>query len=140
VFSYPNERKSASRIVVRRELDIINTFTIETSFAGAIGGPLGGTLYDERLWREFGAKVGEALYHYFCRNVSPLRTVALEDIARGGNKERDAAPPRWGNGRPELDLAAYTQNRARIDAVVKKQAMLVRKALVPHVVKMKVKT
>jgi hypothetical protein len=140
LFSYPDERKSASRIVVRTELDIVNAFTIETSFAGAAGGPLAGTLYDERLWREFGGKVGQALYHYFGRNVSLLKTIALDDIARGGDKEGDAPRQKWGKGRPDLDLAAYAQNRARVDAIVKKQAMLVRRAVVPRVVKIKVKT
>lgn len=62
VFSIPEGRKSAGRIVVRKELGVVQSFTIESSFGGCAAGPRAGLLYDEARWRIIGSKVGEALY------------------------------------------------------------------------------
>lgn len=62
VFSFPEGRKSAGRIVVRKELGVVQSFTIESSFGGCAAGPRAGLLYDECRWRKIGINVGEALY------------------------------------------------------------------------------
>jgi hypothetical protein len=88
VFSTPNdERKTAGRIVVRQEIGIVQAFTLETSFGGAAG-----VLYDERSWRDIGAKVAEGLYHLLTRAPSPLRAIAQADIAREIDRQRTGAP------------------------------------------------
>jgi hypothetical protein len=58
--------------VFRRELGIIQSFTLETSFGGVSDGPRAGALYDEIIWKEIGAKCGEALYHLLIGQESPL--------------------------------------------------------------------
>jgi hypothetical protein len=128
VFSYPDVRKSASRIVVRREMNVVHAFTIETSFGGIISGPMAGTLNDERIWRDFGAKVAEGLYHLLGKDVSPLRTFALADLARGPSVPRLQNSPKEGH------------NKTKADIPVKKQAIVVRKSVLPKVIRLKIAT
>jgi hypothetical protein len=136
VFSYPDERKSASRIVVRKEMNVVNAFTIETSFGGVAGGPAAGTLHDERIWNDFGGKVAEGLYHLVGKNVSLMRLIVQGDLLKeAGNTRPESQPAKWTN-----PTRGYTQNKARPGAVVRKQTILVRKAVVPRVVKLKVST
>lgn len=63
VFSFPKERKAASRIVMRKEFNIVQSFTIESSFGGIANGPRAGILYDESIWKELGTKCAESLFH-----------------------------------------------------------------------------
>lgn len=63
IFSYPRKREGASRIVFRKELDILNSFCIESSFGGITNGSRAGQLNDELIWKELGAACGEAMYH-----------------------------------------------------------------------------
>lgn len=72
VFSFPKDRQAAGRIVVRTEVDVVNSFTIETSFGGVSAGPRAGYLYDEILWKELGSKCGHAVYHLMIDSDSPL--------------------------------------------------------------------
>ena len=72
VFSFPKERDAAGRIVVRRELGVVQSFTIETSFGACKAGKHAGMLYDEVLWKEVGSQCGEAIYHYLIPTTSPL--------------------------------------------------------------------
>jgi murein tripeptide amidase MpaA len=72
VFSFPKERKAASRIVVRTEFNVVNSFTIESSFGGISAGPRAGMLYDELLWKELGEKCGVGIFHLLRRDESPL--------------------------------------------------------------------
>jgi hypothetical protein len=72
VFSCPQGRRGASRIVFRREMGLVQSFTLETSFGGVSDGPRAGVLYDEIIWKEIGAKCGEALYHLLIGEESPL--------------------------------------------------------------------
>jgi hypothetical protein len=51
VFSFPKERNDAGRIVVRREMGVVQSFTIETSFGAVKAGPHAGMLYDNLLWK-----------------------------------------------------------------------------------------
>ena len=81
VFSFPKERKAAGRIVVRTEVDVINSFTIETSFGGVYAGPRSGLLYDEPLWKEIGGKCGLGIYHILIDQHSPLVSYADNEIA-----------------------------------------------------------
>jgi hypothetical protein len=120
LFSTPDERKTAGRIVVRQEFGVVQAFTIETSFGGVAG-----LLYDERSWREIGAKIAEALYHLLTQTTSSLRAVAQADIAREVERQREGV--------------AYSQN-TKNQGVIRKQPVVrkqpaVRKAVVPHVKK-----
>ncbi|KAK8864910.1 hypothetical protein M9Y10_010437 [Tritrichomonas musculus] len=76
VFSIPPERKDASRCVIRRELGVVHSFTIESSFGGIPSGPRCNTLYNETIWKEIGARVAEALFHLFSSETSPLVKIA----------------------------------------------------------------
>ena len=80
VFSYPKEREAASRIVVRTEANVVQSFTIETSFGGIQNGPRGGLLYDELIWKEIGANCGEALYHMFIGDDSPITSYVKDEL------------------------------------------------------------
>ena len=78
VFSYPNKRKDASRIVLRKELGVVHSFTIESSFGGIVTGPRSGILYDEKMWKDMGARVGEALY-YLLSGTFPTSYVLMTE-------------------------------------------------------------
>lgn len=71
-FTFPKARKGAGRIVVRKELGVIQSFTVETSFGGIISGPDAGILYDEDLWHRVGERCGTAAYHLLIPTASPL--------------------------------------------------------------------
>ncbi|OHS94397.1 hypothetical protein TRFO_39428 [Tritrichomonas foetus] len=79
-FSFPKERKAASRIVIRKELGIIHSFTIESSFGGIITGPRSGVLYDENVWKELGSKCGEGVYHMVTKDTSPLAYYVMQEL------------------------------------------------------------
>ncbi|EAY18368.1 Clan MC, family M14, Zinc carboxypeptidase-like metallopeptidase [Trichomonas vaginalis G3] len=81
VFSYPSDRKSAARIVVRSELNVVQSFTIETSFGGLTSGPRAGVLYDEISWKELGQKCCEATFHYLCGNDSPITSYVAKELS-----------------------------------------------------------
>lgn len=94
VFSYPEDaRKSAGRIIVRKELGVIQSFVIESSFGGITSGPMSGVLNDEWIWRGFGEKVCEGLYHLLCPVFTPLRTYVTHDITENGLAVGEAARP-----------------------------------------------
>lgn len=78
IFSYPNDRKSSGRIVARKELGIVQSFTIESSFGGIQQGPLSGILNDERIWKGIGAKVVDTMYHYFNQSTGVRKFVEKE--------------------------------------------------------------
>ena len=81
VFSFPKERKAASRIVMRKEFDIVQSFTIESSFGGIDNGPRANVLYDESIWKELGKKCGEAIYHLVAKYASPLFQFVTKELA-----------------------------------------------------------
>lgn len=80
IFSFPKERDAAGRIVVRRELGVVQSFTIETSFGACKAGRNAGMLYDEVLWKEVGAKCGAAIYHYLIPTASPLAAYVNKEL------------------------------------------------------------
>lgn len=88
VFSFPVERKAASRIVVRTEVDVVQSFTIETSFGGIVNGARGGFLYNETIWKEIGMKCGETLYHMFL-DESPVRGYINQELLFMNPEEPD---------------------------------------------------
>jgi hypothetical protein len=81
VFSFPKERKAASRIVVRTEFNVVNSFTIESSFGGIGAGPRAGLLYDEPLWKELGEKCGAGIYHLLRQDESPLISYVEHELS-----------------------------------------------------------
>ena len=81
VFSFPKERKSAGRIVIRNELNIVNSYTIETSFGGIISGELNGFLYDEVTWENIGSKCALAFYHFLIGEKSDIFRYSKKEIS-----------------------------------------------------------
>ena len=81
VFSFPKERKAAGRIVVKTEVDVLNSYCIETSFGGILAGSRAGYLYDEPLWKELGRNCGLGVYHLLVNQKSPLVSYAEKEIA-----------------------------------------------------------
>jgi hypothetical protein len=51
VFSFPKERNDAGLIVVRREMGVVQSCTIGTSFGAVKAGRHAGMLYDQLLWK-----------------------------------------------------------------------------------------
>jgi hypothetical protein len=92
-FSIPQNRKGASRCVVREELGVVESFCIETSFCGISGGRLAQVLYDEWLWKEIGCKICHAARHLLTRQASKLREFAENELRSGLGWEREKAPP-----------------------------------------------
>lgn len=72
VFTFPKDRADAGRIVVRKEMGVVQSFTIETSFGGVKAGLHAGFLYDAALWNGLGASCGRALFHLLRPTQSPL--------------------------------------------------------------------
>jgi hypothetical protein len=79
-FSMPFGRMSASRCVVRQELGVFESFTIETSFSGIACGRLATVLYDERIWKELGCKMCEGIYHLLGPGGSRIRSLAEREL------------------------------------------------------------
>lgn len=80
-FSFPKERKDAGRIVVRREMGVVQSFTIETSFGCVKAGKNAGMLYDELLWKNIGHGMGEAIYHLMIPTASPIVSYVNKELA-----------------------------------------------------------
>ena len=80
-FSYPEDRKSAGRIVVRKELNVIQSFTVETSFGGILAGSRAGMLYDQLLWEELGQQCCKALFCYSQGETNQYYHLAKQEIA-----------------------------------------------------------
>ena len=131
VFSYPDSRKSASRIVVKRELGVVHCFTIESSFGGMTSGPLSGVLYDERIWADIGSKIGEALYHL----LNPRQTSLRAYVDRG-----------FPENQPRGEVAIFKCNAVsakkpkppnKIKVIGKRQPLPTYGKRMPHVVKVR---
>ena len=81
VFSYPEDRKFAGRIVVRTEMNVVQSFTVETSFGGILAGPRAGYLYDQAIWEELGSECCHALDIFLNGDKEDLYQVAKNDIS-----------------------------------------------------------
>lgn len=79
-FSFPKTRKKAGRIVVRCEIGVVQSFTIEASFGGVSAGRYAGYLYDEILWKKVGADCGIAIYHYLIPTQSPCVSYVNKEL------------------------------------------------------------
>jgi hypothetical protein len=89
-FSFPTERKTSGRIVARNELGVDQTFTIESSFGGIPGGLAKGVLYDLKLWKELGGRLGEGLYHLLVVVPTPLRVYAESSLIQDADEQIQA--------------------------------------------------
>ncbi|OHT15780.1 Clan MC, family M14, Zinc carboxypeptidase-like metallopeptidase [Tritrichomonas foetus] len=129
VFSFPKERKSASRIVMRKEFNIIQSFTVESSFGGISTGPRAGVLYDELIWKELGCKCGESLYHllhktpllqFVSKEMSFLSPIATNQVEIEQPTDEDDSQPvdlQFSHisteTRREAEFGILTMNRGR---------------------------
>ena len=133
VFSYPDARKSASRIVVKREFGVVQCFTIESSFGGVTSGPMSGVLYDERIWLDLGSKIGEGLYHL----LNPRQTSVRAFIEKGMSESQSR-----GDVFPARGLASPKRQKPsdRAKGVVKRAPVPVAAYVkrIPHVVKVRI--
>ena len=114
VFSFPKERKAASRIVMRKEFEIVQSFTIESSFGGIDSGPRANILYDEAIWKELGKKCGESIYHLVAKDTSPLfqfvsRELALMSRLETETKDDEAVTVDVQFAPLEPDVSAHTE-------------------------------
>lgn len=80
VFSFPKDRQSAARMVMKSELGVQQSFTIETSFGGVETGPNSGNLYEETSWKDLGSKCLEAVYHYFNEKESLIYNYVVKEL------------------------------------------------------------
>ena len=80
VFSYPEDRKNAGRLVVRTEMNVVQSFTVETSFGGVLAGPRAGILYDQVIWEELGSECCHALYMFLRDDEERIVRIAKQDI------------------------------------------------------------
>ena len=80
VFSYPEDRKDAGRLVVRTEMNVVQSFTVETSFGGILAGPRAGMLYDQAIWEELGQECCHALYMFLKDDEEELIKLVKKDI------------------------------------------------------------
>ena len=80
VFSYPEDRKDAGRLVVRTEMNVVQSFTVETSFGGILAGPRAGMLYDQAIWEELGQECCHALYMFLKDDEEELVKLVKKDI------------------------------------------------------------
>jgi hypothetical protein len=101
VFSFPKERNDAGRIVVRRDMGVVQSFTIETSFGAVKAGRHAGMLYDELLWKEVGKGCCEAIYHYLIPVGSPLVSYVKMELAYFAQKVGTKVKAAKGSEEPE---------------------------------------
>ena len=84
-FSMPPGRLTASRCVFKQEMGIGESFTIETSFGGITSGRLATILYDEAVWKEIGAKIGDAVYYSLTTETGRLKSMAERELKIKGS-------------------------------------------------------
>jgi hypothetical protein len=48
---------------------------------------MNGTLYDERIWRDLGGKIAEALYHLLAQIPTPLKNYVLNNLMGEGDAQ-----------------------------------------------------
>lgn len=80
VFSYPEDRSGAGRIIIRTELNVVQSFTIETSFGGVFSGENVEYLYDGELWEDVGAQCCNGIYSFIQGEKNDVYNTAKKDI------------------------------------------------------------
>lgn len=79
-FSIPKDRKNAGRIVVRCEMGVVQSLTIEASFGAVKAGKNVGLLYDEVLWKKVGSDFALGLYHFLIPTQSPVYNYVNKEL------------------------------------------------------------
>ena len=67
------------QVVIRRELDCINSFTLEASFSGADFGPNRGYHFHQQHYMNIGKSFSECLLDY-CDDEQSMSRLALEEL------------------------------------------------------------
>lgn len=80
-FTFPKERKNAGRIIVRCEMGVVQSLTIEASFGAVKAGKNAGLLYDEVLWKNVGADLAYGIYHFLIPTFSPVYNYVSKELA-----------------------------------------------------------
>ncbi|EAY17568.1 Clan MC, family M14, Zinc carboxypeptidase-like metallopeptidase [Trichomonas vaginalis G3] len=80
VFSYPEDRTGAGRIIIRTELNVVQSFTVETSFGGVCAGEGVDSLYDQLLWEEVGGSCCDGIYCFIKGEKDEIYKTAKKDI------------------------------------------------------------
>lgn len=79
-FSYPKLRTGTGRTVLRKTFNIINSFTMETSFCGIRTGIDTGFLFNIKLWREIGHDTCKAIFHFMLGAKSQIFSYVKNEI------------------------------------------------------------
>ena len=113
-FSMPPGRLTASRCVFKLEMGLAQSYTIETSFGGITSGRLSTILYDEAIWKEIGAKIGDASYYLLNTETSRLKNMAERElkIRNGGGTIVDNSLKKSSSGRAPMNTLAMTRKSA----------------------------
>lgn len=82
-FSIPPSRQTASRCVAKLEMGILQSFTIETSFAGISNSKISSVLYDETIWRQIGNDIGVSIYNLLTPEYSKVRNLVERELKIG---------------------------------------------------------
>ena len=87
-FSIPPSRQTASRCVAKLEMGILQSFTIETSFAGISNGKISSVLYDETIWRQIGNDIGVSIYNLLTPDYSKVRNLVERELKIGSPEQK----------------------------------------------------
>eukprot|EP00747_Dinoflagellata_sp_TGD_P064225 gnl/TRDRNA2_/TRDRNA2_153809_c1_seq1.p1 gnl/TRDRNA2_/TRDRNA2_153809_c1~~gnl/TRDRNA2_/TRDRNA2_153809_c1_seq1.p1 ORF type:complete len:878 (-),score=143.06 gnl/TRDRNA2_/TRDRNA2_153809_c1_seq1:50-2368(-) len=105
-FKVQKGKESTARVVVYREMDVINSFTLEASFCGADFGPLADQHFTRRHFEEMGYMVCDAILDFCDPDQSKVMFVlkelqtlfpddgASDDVSDSGNEDNAAAKRR----------------------------------------------
>ena len=77
--------RTRDQVVIRKELGIVNSFTMEASFAGMDQGTLRGTQLSTRLYEKMGHATCDAILDY-CDPDQSKATAALRELRSGGTR------------------------------------------------------
>lgn len=79
-FTISRGKESTARVVLWREIGLLNSFTLEASFAGANMGSLKGLHFDARHLEQMGIALGKALAVYTDPRIHEATRMALCDL------------------------------------------------------------
>lgn len=77
-FKMQKAKESTARVVVYRELSVVNAFTLEASFCGADFGPLGDQHFTTRHLEAMGYMMCDAILDFFDPDQSKVQSVCKE--------------------------------------------------------------
>ena len=102
-FSVRKGREGTGRVVVAREINIKNSYTLEATFCGADFGPLAGCHFNTEHFMEVGRGLADALLDYYLPNhasPSPQPLVSLPHCDAAPLASPEGAPAPTGAGAP----------------------------------------